>query len=126
MPISSNGVLCGALGGDFLYVGAGDGKIKKINLANGGWTLTHEALLDSKVMSINLSPDHRELIVGTIAGKIYRVLTNDFSFLLHSDAHSSAINDVCFGKDSNNFVSIDESGAVKVWDLSEYKTVASM
>jgi len=126
MPISSNGVLCGALGGDFLYVGAGDGKIKKINLANGGWTLTHEALLDSKVMSINLSPDHRELIVGTIAGKIYRVLTNDFSFLLHSDAHSSAVNDVCFGKDSNNFVSIDESGSLKVWDLSEYKTVASM
>ena len=57
MPISSNGVLCGALGGDFLYCGAGDGKIKKINLSNGGWSLTHEAILDSKVMSINLSPD---------------------------------------------------------------------
>jgi len=26
-----------------LFVGGGDGKIKKVNLANGAWTLTHEA-----------------------------------------------------------------------------------
>ena len=110
MPISSNGILCGALSGDFLFVGAGDCKIKKINLANGGWVLTHEALLDSKVMSINVSPDGQELIVGTISGKLYRVLCNDFSFMLHSDAHSSAVNDLSFGSNSDSFVAIDESG----------------
>jgi WD40 repeat protein len=126
MPISSNGVLCGALCGDFLFVGAGDGKIKKINLANGGWQLTHEALLDSKVVSVNVSSDQQELIVGTISGKMYRVLANDFSYLLHSDAHSAAINDVCFGNDSNTFVAIDEAGALKAWDLSDYKATASI
>lgn len=57
---------------------------------------------------------------------MYRVLCNDFSFLLHSDAHSSAVNDVCFGKDSNNVITLEESGVIKVWDLSEYKTIASM
>ena len=66
MPLSSNGVLCGVLSGDYLYVGAGDGKIKKISLANGGWNLTHEAMLDSKVVSINVSNDGAELLVGTV------------------------------------------------------------
>ena len=57
MPLTSNGIVCGALDGDMLFVGGGDGKIKKVNLAGGQWTLTHEAQLDSRVMSINLSND---------------------------------------------------------------------
>ena len=32
------------------------------------------------------------------------------------------INDVVFGKESDSFVTIDESGALKRWDLSEYKS----
>ena len=32
---------------------------------------------------------------------MYRVLTNDLSFLLHSDAHVSNINDIAFGNESN-------------------------
>lgn len=72
-------------------------------------------------MNINISNDEKELIVGTISGKMYRVLTNDLSFMLHSDAHNACINDLSFGPDSNLFAAIDESGAVKVWDLSEYK-----
>jgi WD40 repeat protein len=72
-------------------------------------------------MSINLSNDEKEMIVGTVSGKMYRVLTADLSFMLHSDAHSACINDVSFGQDSNTFAAIDESGALKVWDLSEYR-----
>jgi hypothetical protein len=41
---------------------------------------------------------------------MYRVLCNDFSFMLHSDAHSSAVNDLSFGSNSDSFVAIDESG----------------
>jgi WD40 repeat protein len=77
-------------------------------------------------MSVNLSNDEKELIVGTISGKMYRVLTNDLSFMLHSDAHSACINDLSFGHDSNIFAAIDESGALKVWDLSEYKSVVTL
>jgi hypothetical protein len=43
MPLTSNGLLCGALDKDFLFVGGGDGKVKKVVLINGQWTLTHEA-----------------------------------------------------------------------------------
>lgn len=45
------------------------------------------------------------------------------SYLLHSDAHASCINDLSFGADPNIFASIDESGALKTWDLSEYKSL---
>jgi WD40 repeat protein len=121
MPVTSNGLLCGAVDGDNLYVGGGDGKLKKLSMLNGQWQLTHEAQLDSKVMSVNLSNDCKELITGTAGGKLYRVLTNDLSFLLHSDAHTGVIMDVAFGADSDKFVSIDDNGALKLWDLSDYK-----
>ena len=121
MPLTSNGIICGAVSGDMLFIGGGDGKVKKVNMAGGQWTLTHEAQLDSCVMSMNFSNDKNELIVGTQGGKMYRVLSNDLSFLLHSDAHVLTINDVSFGQDSNTFVSVDEAGALKMWDLSDYK-----
>jgi hypothetical protein len=35
MPLTSNGILCGSLDGDFLYVGGGDGKVKKVALIKG-------------------------------------------------------------------------------------------
>jgi cilia- and flagella-associated protein 52 len=73
-------------------------------------------------MSINLSNDKQELIVGTIGGQMFRVLTNDLSYLLHSDSHSAVINDVAFGKESDYFVTIDENGSLKRWDLCEYKS----
>lgn len=121
MPVSSNGTYSAAMTQNHLFVGGGEGKIKKISLATGQWTLSHEAQLDSKVMSINISNDEKELIVGTISGKMYRILTSDLSFMLHSDAHCECINDISFGADSNMFAAIDESGALKLWDLSEYK-----
>lgn len=121
MPVTSNGLICGCVEGDNLYVGGGDGKLKKLSMQNGQWQLTHEAQLDSKVMSVNLSNDCKELIVGTVGGKLYRVLTNDLSFLLHSDAHTGVIKDVAFGATSDKFVSVDENGALKLWDLSDYK-----
>jgi len=43
MPISSNGILSAAIDEDFMYVGGGDGKLRKINLLKGQWTLSHEA-----------------------------------------------------------------------------------
>jgi cilia- and flagella-associated protein 52 len=125
MPLTSNGIICGIVCDESFFVGGGDGKIKKVSLANNSWTLTHEAQLDSRIMSMTLSQDKGELIVGTQGGKIYRVLTNDLSFLLHSDAHISCINDVAFGQDSNIFAAADEQGALKVWDLSDYKCTGS-
>ncbi len=75
-------------------------------------------------MSLSLSNDKKELIAGTSGGKLYRMLTNDLSFMLHTDAHTGCINDLTFSSlRSDQFLSIDDNGAVKMWDLSEYKSV---
>ena len=47
-------------------------------------------------MSITGSNDQKELIVGTIGGKLFRVLAEDLSYLLHTDAHTGGINDLHF------------------------------
>lgn len=101
MPISSNGLLSIALLDDNIYVGGGDGKVKKLNISAGKWSLSHEAQLDSKVVSIKAGTDKKELIVGTSGGKLYRMLTSDLSFMLHTDAHCGSINDLYFGKRSD-------------------------
>jgi hypothetical protein len=48
-------------------------------------------------MSVSLGNDRKELIVGTAGGKLYRMLTADLSFMLHTDAHTGCINDMSFG-----------------------------
>lgn len=70
-----------------------------------------------------MSADKKELVVGTSGGKLYRMLAADLSFMLHTDAHTGCINDLTFGGRSDQFLAIDENGAVKMWDLSEYKSI---
>lgn len=123
MPLSSSSVLSIALVGDSIFIGGGDGKVKKISTAGGRWNLTHEAQLDGKVTALSLGLDGKELIAGTSNGKIYRMLTGDLSFMIHTDAHYGGINDINFGANNNEFVCIDETGIVKIWDNSEYKTL---
>ena len=43
--------------------------------------------------------------------------------MVHSDAHTGTIKDVSFGSSSDKFVSIDTNGALKLWDLSDYKCI---
>ena len=122
MPLSSNGLLSIALMDDKIFVGGGDGKVKKLSTAGGKWNLTHEAQLDGKVTSLTLSADKKELLAGTNLGKIYRLLSSDLSFMVHTDAHFACINDISFGGRSDVFATIDEGGIVKMWDGGEYKT----
>lgn len=123
MPLSSNGLLSITLMDDKIFIGGGDGKVKKLSTEGGRWNLTHEAQLDGKVTSLSLSNDKKELIAGTSKSKIYRMLTSDLSFMIHTDAHYGGINDVAFGGNDNEFTCIDETGILKIWDNSEYKTV---
>ena len=52
------------------------------------------------------------------------MLTADLSFMLHTDAHTGCINDLAFNNTrSDQVLAIDENGAVKMWDLSEYKSI---
>lgn len=47
-------------------------------------------------MSLTVSNDGKELVAGTLGGKLYRVLVEDLSYLLHTDAHTGGISDLSF------------------------------
>jgi WD40 repeat protein len=127
MPISNNGLLSIVCAKDYIFVGSGDGKVKKICVSEGKWNLTHEAVLDSKIMSLCISADQKEIIAGSVGGKIYRILEHDLSHLLHTDSHTGAIMALSFSpRRSDQFLSLDKNGCIKMWDLSEYKSVFSV
>ena len=46
--------------------------------------------------SLTLSPEKKELIVGTSANKIYRVLTDTLDAMIHTEGHLSEIRDISF------------------------------
>ena len=109
IPVSSHGLLCFVIIDGMMYTGGGDGKLKKVNIAGGNWTLEKEVQLDGKVQSVSASIDKKELICGTSNGRIYRVLTADLTYLVHTEAHISGINDVAFPLTSSDFfATIDE------------------
>jgi hypothetical protein len=126
-----------------LFIAGGDGKIKKlfresINTNNLKHSVIQEIQFNSKISSLCLGPDSKEMICTLINGYIYRVLTNDLSNTLHSISHTSNVNDVCFInktriKSENNSgmivgisnindkcFSVDDLGNLFLWDLNEY------
>eukprot|EP00744_Colponema_vietnamica_P009814 GILI01013927.1.p1 GENE.GILI01013927.1~~GILI01013927.1.p1 ORF type:complete len:623 (+),score=120.64 GILI01013927.1:91-1959(+) len=124
VPVSSNGLLSLCMGPDCLYAGAGDGKLKKLSGRDTRWSLEAETQLEGKVVSISLSVDGRELLVGTSAGKIYRLLSSDLASACVAESHVDTVTDVSFTPDrSDVFCTVSEGGALKVWDLSDYTII---
>ena len=47
---------------------------KYLSIADGRWSMTHMAQLDSKIMSFTISIDSDEIVAGTIGSKLYRLV----------------------------------------------------
>ena len=73
-------------------------------------------------MAVSLTPDESELIVGTSAGKMYRVRTVDLSTFEIADSHTGPVMSVAFGSRSDIFATASEDHTVRVWDLSDYSS----
>merc|ERR1712086_447567 len=114
VPVSSNGVLSVAIDGEGnLFLGAGDGMIKKMAGRDMSWELLAEVKVSGRVVSLSVSADGTELIVGTSMGRVYKALTEDLSIM-----------DVAFGTQSDTFATVSRDGSVRIWDLHEYSIVA--
>ena len=122
VPVSSNGAMCLCLSRDALYAGSGDGKLKKSQGSDLEWEEIAETSLAGKVMAVSLTPDESELIVGTSAGKMYRVRTVDLSTFEIADSHTGPVTSVSFGTRSDVFATASSDHTVRVWDLSDYSS----
>lgn len=101
--VISNGVTALVMPRDnSMIIGGGDGKIKKMTMENGKQVLTQEIQLDSRIISLSLTSDKKEVIVATLSGYIYRVLTDDLTFTLHSISHTKSVNDCVFLSPTDN------------------------
>jgi WD40 repeat protein len=126
VPVSNNGVLSmcvSSLSGD-VYVGCGDGMIKKMAGRDDSWELLAEVKVVGKVVSLSLNHDSSELLAGTSTGTMHRVMADDLSVREIAASHVSCINGVAFGADNDVFGTVSKDGTVRVWELSEYSLVA--
>jgi cilia- and flagella-associated protein 52 len=126
---------------DCLIVGGGDGRIKILtreghNANNLRHINSNEIQFNSKISSLNLTADSKEIICSLVNGYIYRILTNDLSYTLHSISHTISVNDVCFMNrpistklNKNNSpstllndkcITVDDLGNVYLWDLNDF------
>lgn len=76
IPISNNGVWSLSIFGKNLFVGAGDGKIKKLSGSDTRWTLDREICLEGKINSLATDPSGNELLAGSTNGRLYRINTS--------------------------------------------------
>ncbi|ETV78396.1 hypothetical protein, variant 1 [Aphanomyces astaci] len=123
IPISTNGVhsvVCDATSG-FIYVGAGDGVLKKLVGAQVDWNLVGHVQLLGGIVGLAVSCDGSTLVAGTTAGKLYQVSTVDLRVREVATSHLAPVTSVAFGGGhSDSFVSLAKDGSMKVWDLSTY------
>lgn len=105
---------------EWIFIGSGDGKLKRLIGKDYKWSLDLEIQLEGKIVSLTLSPNGKELLAGTSAGYIYRVLVSNFDAITHIEGHIEGINDICFYNDRNDvFGSIDNTGLLTMWDLND-------
>jgi WD40 repeat protein len=116
-----------------IIVSGGDGKVKKIlrtNPIEGNHdilkvqhTIICEIALNSPVNSISVTSDQKEVVVSSMNGKIYRVLTSDLNYILHSTSHYSSINSIAFNevnKISDSCFTVDDNGNMYQIDLNDF------
>ena len=102
--ISTGGVLSIVSSPDFVFCGSGDGTVKKLRGYDQRWTLEGEAQFDGRVVSMSVSADNLDILVGTDAGKMYRLLIDDMSTVQLSSSHITSVVDVAFGTAVTFFV----------------------
>lgn len=126
VPVSSNGVhsIVGCNDTGNVFAGTGDGMINKLTGGDSQWSMVGRVRVLGQVVSLSLNHDSSELLAGTSAGKIYRVLTSDLSVSELASSHVSSVSCVAFGLKSDLFASISHDGTIRVWDLSDYSTIA--
>lgn len=122
VPVVRNGVhsvaSCSATG--YVYVGAGDGVLKKLVGRDSDWNLVGQVQLVGGITSISIGPGGGQLFAGTSAGKMYHMVASTLVTTELASSHLGSVTSCAFGDSSEEFATISVDGSVRVWDLSTY------
>lgn len=123
IPVSRNGVhslaSCRATG--YVYVGAGDGVMKKLVGRDSEWNLVGQVQLVGGISSLSVSPDGSQVFAGTSAGKMYHIVATTLVPTELASSHLGSVTGCAFGDASEEFATISVDGSLRVWSLSTYQ-----
>lgn len=126
IPVSHNGIISICKAGDMIYLGSGDGIVKRFTGTDQTWYNAGQVQLKGEIMSISLHPESTDLVVGTNVGIIYHMNPNDLSVAVLAESHIRAVTAVDFGMKSDVFATGSLDGSVRVWDLVEYHDIVNI
>jgi len=119
-PICSGGAWAIERFGPFIFVGGGDGTLKRLCGSNSTWRLDAECSLEGRITSITSTGDDK-LLVGTDSGLVYQTDPNTLQIITTIRSETSGLVAVAFRKScSIRFATLNENGVVRVWDLANY------
>ncbi|KAJ1446243.1 WD40-repeat-containing domain protein [Pelagophyceae sp. CCMP2097] len=109
-----------------VFCGGGDGCVRRLVGRDMRWRVEASVALEGVVTSISFAGDAgEELLVGTDAGRTYRLLAGDVSQSVQlSAAHVGRPTCVGFGSRADVFATASDDGACVVWDLGDYSALA--
>ncbi|GBG74823.1 hypothetical protein CBR_g19335 [Chara braunii] len=126
VPISANGVhsLCAV--GDYVYAGAGDGKVTKLKGKDKDWEKVLETYLEGKVTSLSPLQDGSSILAGTDSGIMYRL---DCATLEGELLSEHTVKDITALATSpgigHAIVGCTSDAQIRIWDLQDYKVTSS-
>jgi len=126
VPVSSGGLKAMAQHGEYVFIGSGDGSLKKLMGHDLNWGNVLETQLQGAVNSLEVCDGGASLLVGTSEGIIYKVATETLVATVLSASHVAAITCVAFGTRSDIFATGSKDGNVRVWDLSDYAVLTNI
>eukprot|EP01029_Cantina_marsupialis_P012282 TRINITY_DN2711_c0_g1_i1.p1 TRINITY_DN2711_c0_g1~~TRINITY_DN2711_c0_g1_i1.p1 ORF type:complete len:631 (+),score=133.59 TRINITY_DN2711_c0_g1_i1:43-1935(+) len=124
MQLCSAGVHSLSISGDGMFVGGGNGQIKKIRMG-GDWELLEQYDLHGSVTSLAHQTDSNDSVCIAVTSQGFMNLikpNGDVSIVVES--HTGPITDVSSSCDRpDTILTCSEDNSVRVWDLSTYKPV---
>lgn len=132
LPVTSNGlkdIVC--LEDGTIVCGGGDGHLVKLRGKDMAWEVMEKAYMQSPILSLSVSCNKRELVIGCKDGTILRCLADTLTKDTVSKSHVSPVTVVAFSiqpaSQANSqylFVTGTSIGEVRVWDLTDYACVS--
>ena len=123
--------VAGAGGAAAVYCGTGDGALVRVAGSDLSWKVIARVDLVGMIVSITAVPGGDWLLVGTAAGRVYRVAVSEKAGKVHlspyelESAHTGPVTCVAFGRLSDVFATGSADGRVRVWDLNDYSVLQS-
>lgn len=96
-----------------LVVGSGDGTVAIVKVST--WKAISAKKVEGSVSSVALRGEGHEFYVGTASSFVYRFGLVDLTMEQRLTSHSSAVNDVCFPRDSSELFGTCSYGEIRVW-----------